>query len=204
MIRLLSVSKAATLLDVEPITIRRWDKQGLIKTVRTAGGHRRIPYSEIERLQQEQSLEPLRTISLVYCRCSTQKQVDNLERQVGRVLIYCAEQKWEVEIFKEIGSGLNEKRRQYNKFLQRIANKDIKRVIIEYKDRLTRYGFKIFEVYCKSHNVEIIILNEAESLEFEQELTQDIISLITSYSARLYGRRGAKIRKLNAKNNKTT
>lgn len=118
-----------------------------------------------------------------------------MERQVGRVLEYCNNNKWQTELFKDIGSGLNENRRFFKKLLKRIAESDVQRVIVEYKDRLARYGFETFKSYCDSHNVELIVIKDAEKKEFEQELVDDIISLVTSYSARLYGRRGGRPKK---------
>jgi putative resolvase len=192
MTELVSLSKASKLIGVTTRTLREWDYNGSIKTVRTSGGHRRIPMSEIERLTGSSEIE--RTISLVYCRVSTLKQKDNLERQLGRVLEKCSNEKWTTQTFKDIGSGLNENRKEYKKLLKRITEPDIKRVVLEYKDRLARFGFEIFLSYCKSFGVEVLVLEDSEKKEFEQELAEDMIALITSYSARLYGRRGGKTR----------
>lgn len=189
MTELVTLSKASKSLGVTTRTLRNWDYEGKIKFERTPGGHRRIKQSEIDRLTGKQENEQ-KTITLAYCRCSTQKQQENLERQVGRVLEYCNVNKWQTELFKDIGSGLNENRRFFKKLLKRIKDKDVKRVVVEYKDRLARYGFETFKSYCDSHDVELVVIKDSEKKEFEQELVDDIISLVTSYSARLYGRRG--------------
>ena len=172
-------------------TLRNWDDAGKIKTTRTSGNHRRISIDEIRRLQgTTQSSAQIKT--LAYCRCSTLKQKDNLDRQVGRVLEHCYTNKWDVELYKDIGSGLNENRREFKKLLKRVADDDVARVVIEYKDRIARYGFETFVVMCKNFNVEVVVLEEKEEQSFEEEMVDDIISLITSYSARIYGRRGGK------------
>jgi predicted site-specific integrase-resolvase len=132
---------------------------------------------------------------LAYCRCSTHKQEDNLERQVGRVLEHCAKQNWVTELFKEIGSGLNDNRAQFRRMLERVSDKDVKRVVVEFKDRLARFGFQAFAIYCRNLGVEVVVLQDAEPKEFEQEFADDIISLVASYSGRLYGRRGGRTKK---------
>jgi len=178
------------MIGVSTKTLREWDKKGKIKCVRTSGSHRRIPLSEIERIQGLPSIE--RNISLVYCRVSTRKQSENLERQIGRVVDWCLSNSLNIELYKDIGSGLNEHRSNFKNLLKRISNKDVKQVIVEYKDRISRFGFETFVTYCKNFGVDVVVLNDAEPKEFEQELVEDIISIVTSYSARLYGRRGGR------------
>ena len=187
----LPLSKASKILGVTTKTLRNWDDAGKIKTVRTSGNHRRIPIEEINRLKGE-TQDSLRTKTLAYCRCSTKKQEENLERQVGRVLEYCYTNKWDVELYKDIGSGLNENRREFKKLLKRIAEDDVARVVVEYKDRIARYGFDTFVILCNNFGVKVIVLKEKEEQSFEEEMVDDIISLVTSYSARIYGRRGGK------------
>jgi putative resolvase len=162
---------------------------GKIKTTRTASNYRVIPLSEIKRIQDSGTSDK---ITLAYCRVSTRKQSENLERQVGRVLEYCAINGLKVELFKDIGSGLNENRKEFNKLINRISEGDVSRVIIEYRDRLTRFGFQTFEEYCRVFGTEIVSLETKPNKSFEEELSEDLISIITCYSARLYGRRSHK------------
>lgn len=193
MTSLLPLSEASRLLGTTPRTLRRWDAAGKIKTVRSPGNHRLIPMSEIERLRGER--ETRRTVTCVYARCSTQKQKENLDRQVGRLLEHCLQEDWKPELFKDIGSGLNDNRREFKKLLKRIPGDDVKRVLVEYKDRLCRYGFTVFQGYCEGLGVDVVILEDAEPKEFEQEFAQDVVALIASFSARLYGRRGGRKKK---------
>lgn len=179
------------MLGVTTQTLRNWDAQGSLKTVRTKGNQRRVPLSEVERIQGHQG----RTTILAYCRCSTHKQEENLERQVGRVLEYATSTGLVPELYKDIGSGLNENRKQFRKLLARLPDKDVNTVVVEYKDRLSRYGFGTFESYCNSLGVDVVVMEDRESKEFEQEFSEDIIALIASFSARLYGRRGGRARK---------
>lgn len=179
------LSMAAKELGVTTRTLRAWDKSGKIKCVRTESGHRRVPQSEIERLKGTTG----RTVALVYARCSTQKQVDNLERQVGRLLEYANKTGYKVELYKDIGSGLNENRKQFCRMMKRISSEEVACVIVEYKDRISRYGFETFRRYCESLKVQVTVLRDAEPKGFEQELAEDMIALIASFSAKLYGRR---------------
>jgi len=184
------LSEVAKRLGITTQTIRSWDLSGKIQTVRTTGNQRRVPLSEVERL----SGAVVRNVMLVYARCSTQKQTENLERQVGRLLEYANQTGMSVELYKDIGSGLNEKRKQFKKLLKRLPDNDVACVTVEYKDRISRYGFDTFKSFCESLGVNVNILQEKESKEFEQEFSEDIVALIASYSARLYGRRGGRKR----------
>lgn len=176
-------------------TLRVWDRAGKIRTIRTDGGQRRVPQSEIDRLTGTDDLK--RTVTLAYCRVSTKNQKDNLERQVGRVLEYCAANGWQVELYKEIASGLNEHRPQFKKLLKRIAEGDVARVVVEFRDRIARFGLQMFTEYCDKFGVELVIMKQGETKEFEQEMVDDIVMIMSSYSARLYGRRGGKKKKAN-------
>jgi putative resolvase len=188
-----TLSAASKLLGVTVRSLRKWSDEGKLKTIRTEGGHRRVAMSEIRRLQGIEQKE--RTVTLCYCRCSTHKQEENLERQVGRVLEHCAKQGWQVELFKEIGSGLNDNRAQFKRLLTRVADDDVARVVVEFKDRLARFGFETFVIYCRNLGVDVVVLEDAAPKEFEQEFADDIISLVASYSGRMYGRRGGRKKK---------
>lgn len=190
MTSLLRLSQAADLLGVTTATLRTWDKNGTVRVVRSPGGHRLVPMSEVERLRGEDANK--RIVTVVYARCSTRKQEENLERQVGRLLEHCAKQGWKSELFKDIGSGLNDNRKAFKKMLRRVSEPDVARVVVEHKDRLCRYGFSVFEEYCRGLGVDVVVLQETESKDFEQEFAEDVVALIASFSARLYGRRGGR------------
>jgi putative resolvase len=150
-----------------------------------------VPLAEVERLLGVAQ----RHVLLVYARCSTHKQQENLERQVGRLLEHANTTGLQVELYKDIGSGLNENRKQFKRLMARLPAGDVARVLVEYKDRLSRYGFGTFVAYCESLGVSVEVLHDSEPKEFEQEFAEDIVALIASYSARLYGRRGGKAKK---------
>lgn len=123
--------------------------------------------------------------TVVYTRVSSSENKGNLESQVKRVTDFCIANGWIVkEIVKEVGSGLNDERK---KLLKILTNPKVTRLVIEHKDRLTRFGFN----YLKNlWNGEIVVINEVT--EDEQDLMQDFVSLVTSFCARLYGKRRTK------------
>lgn len=189
----LRLSEAAELLGVSTQTLRTWTNNGKLKEVRTEGNQRRIPVSEVERLIGKDAVSC--DVVLVYARCSTQKQSENLERQVGRLLEHACNEGLKTELYKDIGSGLNENRKSFKKLLKRLGDPDVKSVLVEYKDRICRYGFETFRAYCETLGVEVLVLCDDEPKEFEQEFAEDVIALVTSFSARLYGRRGGRKKK---------
>lgn len=111
-----------------------------------------------------------RTVALIHARCSTYKQADNLERQVGRLLEHVNATWLTVKLYKNIGSGLNENRKQFKKLLARLFAGENDRVIVEYKDRISRYGFQAFAAYYEGLSVSVEVLQDAEPKEFEQKL----------------------------------
>ena len=184
----ITISDAARLLGVTTKTLRNWEKQGKIQTYRTLGGHRRLSIDDVNSLKN-QNVNTKKETTLIYARVSTRDQKDSLERQTQRLKDFCSQKSWKSEIYKDIASGLNCHRKQFLKLLKRLVDEEVTRVIVEYKDRLVRVGFEIFEVYCINLGVEIIVVHDSPSKEFEQELSEDIISLVTIYSARFNGRR---------------
>jgi predicted site-specific integrase-resolvase len=200
---LIDVSQAAQLLGSDITTLRRWDKTGKLVPQRTPGGHRRYLMSDIKRLQgiSEKKIEELKDGSrkvAVYCRAfsSTKEQKGDLERQKGRLLEYCIKKKYEVEyILEEVGSGMSDTRTKFHKLCDIAENKKITKIIIEHKDRLTRFNYRIYERYFKSIGVEIIIVEETLPKPYEAELVEDIISLLASSSSKVYGKISAENRR---------
>ncbi len=156
--RLYTMKEASKLLGVAVRTIQRWDKEGKIRCVRTVGGKRRVPESEIKRIL---GIHEKRKI-IGYTRVSSYTQKDDLERQIELIKNYAKERGWEIEILKDIGSGLKEDRRSFQKLLRMVMNKEVSKVIAAYSDRLVRFGFKTLEQFFKSYGTEIIVINRKE------------------------------------------
>ena len=190
--KLYTVKQASEVLGVHPKTIQKWDKEGKIKVIRTPGGRRRIPESEIKRLL---GIKPEEGLIIGYARVSNHTQKDDLERQIEAIREYARERGWEIQILKDIGSGLSENRKNYRKLLELVTKGEVSKVVITSLDRLTRFGFKTLEFFFQQHGVEIIILNEKDKTPRE-ELIEDLITIISHFAGKLYGMRSHKYKKL--------
>ena len=193
----MTMKEAKELLGVSTKTIQNWDKAGTIKVVRTPGGRRRIPLSEVERIRGD-SLSQKKKIA-IYARVSSneQKQKGDLERQINFVKENLDEEFLIVDTLSDVGSGLNDKRKGLHKLMKLAKEKEITDVAIRYKDRLTRFGYGYLEEYFNSHGVTIHVLDqEEETKTVQEELADDLISIITSFSGKLYGLRSKKHKEL--------
>lgn len=200
--RLLSLKEVQSMLNVSKITLQRWDNNGKLIAIRTEGGHRRYRLSEIEKLmginnEIETINKKTETIVAIYARCSTQDQKTHgdLDRQSSRLFEYSVKQKYKVEyIIKDIGSGLNDKRNGFVKLCNLVVNGKINKVIIEHKDRLTRFQYNLIEFFFNQYNVEIELLDNKQYTERE-ELVNDMMMLLASFSGKVYSLRAKENRK---------
>jgi len=191
------------MLGLDITTLRYWDKTNKLKPQRTMGGHRRYLMSDIKKLQgiqiesaSDNSGAPNRVA--VYARVSSheQKQKGDLERQKGRLLEYCVKKKYVVRhIFEEVGSGMSDTRSKLNRLCDVAEKREISKVIVEHKDQLTRFNYRLYERYFKSLNIEVIIVEETLPKSYEAELVEDIMSLVASSSSKVYGKRSAENRR---------
>jgi len=181
--RLYTLKEACLLLGLHPRTIQKWDKQGKIRIVRTPGGRRRIPESEIRRLQGEKGIRSI----IGYARVSSNTQKDDLERQVKYLQEYGVH-----EVITDIGSGLNENRKGFLKLLDKILHNEVYKVVILYEDRLTRFGFDTLKRVFEEHGTSIEVINQTDAQPPQQELLEDLIRIISHFSGKLYGMRSHK------------
>ncbi|WP_072866234.1 IS607 family transposase, partial [Desulforamulus hydrothermalis] len=192
---MLTISKAAKKLGVHPNSLRNWEKQGLIKPVRLPGGQRRYSMDELNRLLQSGQLDAGQEGVVLYARVSTKKQADagNLNRQLERLRQYVIESHYRVVAeFTDVASGLNQKRRGLTNVLKLAERGEYKKLIIEYPDRLARFGYSYIERHLRYCGVEIVAIAEKEPEDAQSELVRDLLAIVTSFSARLYGARGGK------------
>ena len=124
-------------------------------------------------------------LTLAYARVSSQDQKADLERQISRLENYCSAQGWDYEIVSDLGSGMNYRKKGLKKLLESILEKKIKRLVLTHKDRLLRFGSEIIFSLCESKKIEVILINQADDESFEEELAQDVLEIITVFSARL-------------------
>jgi len=187
---LLSISDMASVLGVTPKTVRLWEKEGKISSIKTEGGHRRFYPSEVLKNKKQSN------ITIGYARVSTSEQRDDLDRQKKILELYCAEKGWECEIISDIGSGINYNKKGLERLIKLICLGEIERLVVSHKDRLLRFGSEIIFSICEQHNVEIVIINKSINSTFEEELTNDVLEIITVFSSKLYGSRSHKNKKI--------
>ena len=189
---MLTTKEVAQLAGVNLDTVRRWDSKGLIKSYRTEGGHRRYDADSVySYIGQPKSIRQDK-YSLIYARVSTKNRENDLNRQVELLEMFCSSKGWRYKVLKDIGSGLNYNKKGLIELIRLIETNQIDRLIINYKDRLLRFGSEIIFEMCKWHNVEVVIVSEDESKTYEEELVDDVLSIITVFSAKLYGSRSHK------------
>ena len=191
--KLLRLSLAAHELGLHPMTVRRWIKAGRIQVI-PVGREVRIPRTEVERLVGKVDGRLL----VLYGRVSGHGQKDDLEIQLKRLQAWAATERKDMEtlVLSDIGSGLKAGRRQLTRLLKLVCEDKVGEVAITYEDRLTRFGQEYLETLFACFDVTLTVLDPGEEKTPEQELTDDLLALIASFSGRLYGMRSHKQKEL--------
>lgn len=185
----LTLSEAGKYLGYHPKYLQQLDREGVLKASRTATNRRYYSKSQLDKFLYRESVILESNLVIAYCRVSTRNQIADLKNQ--RIIIeeFCvAHGLSNVEYIEEIGGGLNFKRKEFLKIIDLIVSGQLKTLVIAHKDRLVRFGFDLLEYLCKTHNVEILIIN-VEKLSPEAEMVQDLMTIIHCFSSRLYGLR---------------
>lgn len=180
------VKEFASLIGKSPSTLRRWDREGRLKPKRSAGNQRYYTDADLQKaLNIETETQVGKTI--VYCRVSFNNQKSELEHQVIAMEEFCLVRGECVdEWISEVGSGLNFKRKKFLKLMKDIRLGEVSKVIIAHKDRLVRFSFEFIEEFASWYGCEIIVANQ-ESLSPEEEMVKDLMSIVHTFSCRLYG-----------------
>ena len=168
--------EAQSILGVSEKTLRNWDEQGKIRTIRTPSDHRRY---DIESVTGKEN-----RASIIYARVSSYKQKADLERQAD----YLQSLYPESEVIKEVGSGLNYNRKKLKTILERIMSGDVKQLVVGHKDRLARFGFDLLRWICELNDTELVVCNNTQ-LSPQREIVEDILAIVHVFSYRLYGLR---------------
>jgi len=191
--KLLRVSKAAHELGLHPFTVRKWIKQGKIQAV-WVGQEARVPRSEIERLVGKTDGR----VIVLYGRVSGQGQKGDLDTQLARLQVWAETERTGTPalLLSDIGSGLSATRRQLQRLLKLVREDQVAEIVVTNPDRLTRFGQEYLQVLFDSFGVTLTILEPGEDKTGEQELTDDLLALIASFSGRLYGMRSHKQKEL--------
>jgi putative resolvase len=184
----LRIGDAASQLGLHVVTLQRWDQQGKIRVVRTLGGRRRIPLSEVHRLMGERE----NRAPILYARVSSHGQKDDLERQKSRLLRAHPGS----EIHTDIRSGLKFDRPGFLAVLKAVQERRVSCVVVAYEDRLARFGVDLLREVFSAYGTTLQILEAKPKDTPDTELANDLIAIITSFSARLYGLQSHKTKRL--------
>lgn len=176
-----SFGKIINFYGISPSTGRRWIKCGKIKQQRKPSGHYLyfLPSKNSNEIQQ---LKPVKKIA--YCRVSSSKQQDDLSRQCA----FFESQYPDYQIVKDIGSGLNYKRKGLLKIMEQSNQGIVQEVLVSSKDRLCRFGFELIEWVFNQNNTKLVVLERADKSP-EQEFTEDILSILQVFACRWNGKR---------------
>ena len=189
-----SINKFSKILGISVQTLRNWDKKGKLHPHHTSSNGYR--YYSHEQLNQVMNVKPNLDRSVIgYCRVSSNKQKDDLERQIDNVRIYLQAKGQPFEIISDIGSGIDYKKKGLQELIRRISQNQVEKVVVLYKDRLLRFGFELIEYITSLYNCEIEIIDNTEKSE-QQELVEDLVQMITVFSCKLQGKRANKAKKL--------
>ncbi len=192
-----TTKKAKEILGVHMQTLYNWEKKGKIDTIKTPGGQRRYNVekyletygNEINNKEQiDDNLGDIKErMNICYVRVSTIGQKDDLERQKkymkGKYPTYI--------LVEDIGSGINFNRRGLRKIIKLSMEGKINRLVVAYKDRLTRFGFDLIEDLIKEYSKGEVIIedNKGEKKEPKEELVEDVLQILNVYTAKINGLR---------------
>ena len=185
------VGQFAKLLNVTVKTLQNWDKQGTLKAYRTPTNQRFYTEEQLNQVLKlsNNNQEEKQRLKIGYCRVSTHNQKSSLENQEEYLRSYTnAKGVILDEVFTDIGSGINYDRKNFNKILELVEAGKVLEIYVTYKDRFVRFGFDWFNNFCEKHGAKIIILNQP-STSPEQELAEDLLNIVTVFSARSHGLR---------------
>ena len=189
-----SINKFSKILGVSAQTLRNGDKKGKLHPHHTSSNGYR--YYSHEQLNQVMNIKPnLDRIVIGYCRVSSNKQKDDLERQIENMKLYLTAQGKPFEIISDIGSGIDYKKKGLKELMKRISQNKVDKVVVFYKDRLLRFGFELVEYIASLYDCDIEIIDHTEKTE-QQEFVEDLVQIITVFSCKLQGKRANKARKL--------
>lgn len=183
---LLSIGEAASVLGVSVSTLRRWEKEGsLVADARTQGKHRRYLLTKLLPTNSSSSKRKV----IAYSRVSSVGQKEDLSRQTNRLSEYCKERLYDYETIQDLGSGMNFKKRGLCRVIRMIITGQVEKLILTHKDRLLRFGSELIFELCKFFHTEIVCIDADIQSNDNETLAQDVIELMTVFSARLYGKR---------------
>lgn len=167
-------------------TLQVWDRKGILKAHRTPTNRRYYTHDQYLQVIGQKAKEQK---IVAYCRVSSAGQKADLASQKAAVEQFCIAAGKPVAVWlQDIGSGLNYKRKNFVALLEMVEHGEVSEIVIAHKDRLVRFGYEWFEKFCQDHGATLTVMN-AETLSPEEEMTQDLLSIVHCFSSRLYGLR---------------
>ena len=191
-----SIGQFAEAIGKTTKTLRNWDKAGILKPARVEeSGYRYYSQEQLNHFfgLKPESQKPKKIIG--YCRVSSSKQKDDLERQIDHVKMYMYAKGYSFEMITDIGSGIHYNKKGLNQILDMVTNSEVEKIVVLYQDRLIRFGYELIENLCHKFGTTIEIIDYTEKTE-QQELVEDLVQIITVFSCRLQGKRANKAKKM--------
>jgi predicted site-specific integrase-resolvase len=171
----LNTKSACKALGVHPNTLRNWDKDGKIKTIRTPGNRRLYDITSIQSTTKD---------NIIYARVSSKAQEDDLQKQIQ----YLRTRYPNHELIQDFGSGLNFKRKGFKALLERVLSGGVQEIVVAHRDRLCRFGFDLFQIVANQFGTKLVVLDDTQQSP-QAELVTDLLSIVHVFSCRLYGLR---------------
>ncbi|MDY5928533.1 MAG: IS607 family transposase [Candidatus Onthovivens sp.] len=190
-----TAKEAKNILKINATTLKSWKDKGILSYKKLSD--KKILY-DIDSVLKDSDMADNR-LNVIYARVSNTKQHNDLLNQIELVKSYCITNGIKIsKVYQDIASGMNENRKDFNILINDVISGKIKNIYISFKDRLTRFGFDYFKNLFQKYNVNIIILDELEESNktFQDELTEDLISIIHNFSMKLYSNRRKKLKEI--------
>ena len=190
-----SMGIAAQILGACIKTLRRWNKKNLVTCFRTKGGHRRFTHQEIERVLQGEPLKKSKGIEGVPKKCAIygrvsshkQKKRGDLRRQIEGLKAHAKNLGYLIySVYSDIGSGLNTNRKGLWRLIRDCRAHEFSIIFINFKDRLTRFGYRYIEEYVSEFGIRLICIHRLEENTPESELVEDLVAIVHSFSGKMY------------------
>ena len=191
-----SIGQFAKAIGKTTKTLRNWDKNGKLKPVRVEDtGYRYYSQEQLNHFLGLKSEKQINKKIIGYCRVSSHKQKDDLERQIENVKTYMYAKGYQFEIITDIGSGINYNKKGLNQIIDMVTNSEVEKIVVLYKDRLIRFGYELIGNLCNKFGTTIEIIDNTEKTE-QQELVEDLVQIVTVFSCSLQGKRANKAKKM--------
>lgn len=193
---LMSIGKFAKKVGLSAQHLRKLHADNvLVPAVITEGGTRYYSDEQLFQYLNKNNESQQELPIILYARVSTKSQKDDLDKQVEYLKEYAIKKGYSFEIITDIGSGINYTKQGLKQLIQKINNKELSKIVILYKDRLIRFGFELIEYLCELNDISIEIIDNT-TVSNDNELTNDLIQIITAFAGQLYGARSKKTLRL--------